>query len=135
MEFRTWIENEIDGKAADMAPASSEVIKTGLQPQVDAKDIKTRQKDEHDKLMALDGHFQRIATIIPSLTGDSDKLKTIARFCKKVMAKWEELKSDDAAGDIQAPAFTNPDPSRVDWMKQNQPLPEEPKSMAGQAAF
>jgi hypothetical protein len=137
MKFKTWVENEIDGRSADMMPASAEVIKTGLQPQVDSKEISTRQKEEHDKLMALDGHFQRIETIIPNLkTPDSPKLKQIESFCKAVLAKWEEIKrADDQGGDIQHSSANDPDPARVAWMKQNQPPPEPLKSMAGQAAF
>jgi hypothetical protein len=131
------MENEIDGKLADMSPASAQVIKTGLVPQVDSKEIDTRQKEEHDKLQALDGHFQRIETIIPSLKSDSPKLQKIERFCKAVLAKWDEIKQeDDQSNDGQsASGFSEPYPRRVDWMKQNQPLPETPRSMAGQVAF
>lgn len=118
-----------------MSPASAEVIKTGLQPQVDAKEINTRQKEEHDKLMALDGHFQRINSVLTTL-GDSSKLKKVGDFCKSVLQKWDEIKrADDQGGDFQAPSFHNPDIKRVQWMKDNQPLPEEPRSMAGHAAF
>ena len=112
-----------------------QVIKTGLQPQVDSKEIDTRQKEEHDKMMALDSHFQRIAVILPTLKSDSPKLQKIEAFCKEVLSKWDQLKRDDQTGDIQSPTFSDPNPAKVNWMKQNQPLPEEPRSMAGQAAF
>ena len=136
MKFKIWIENEIDGRSADMMPASAEVIKTGLQPQIDSKEISTTQKDEHDKMQALDGHFQRIEVIIPTLKSpDSPKLRRIERFCKAVLSKWEEIKQGNQGNDIQTSAFPDPSPSQVQSMKLQQPPPEPLKSMAGQAAF
>lgn len=132
MQFRTWVENEIDGKAADMVPASAEVVRTGLQPQVGSREIQTDQKDEADKLRAIDGHMERIGSVASSL-GDLDHSKHVARFWRAVAARWAELRGGDQEPTGPEPGFTSPDPDRVRWMKDNQPLPESPGSMAGRA--
>jgi hypothetical protein len=129
MKFKVWLENEIESNAADSSPASAEVIRTGLQPQVGSSEIKTHQKDEQDKLMALDGHFQRIASILPSLSKQNPKLREVSGFCKKVLNKWDEIvKSHMGDNSELQSGFPNPSPNQTQWMKDNQPLPEMPGS-------
>lgn len=137
MRFKLWVENEFGGESA-LAPPSAEVVKTGLQPQVDAKEIKTRQKEEHDKMMAIDGHMQRIASILPSVESgsyESDKLKKIADFLKEMSASWDRLKSDNGPQDSSMPDPWNYDPRQADWMRENQPLPEPSRSSDHPTAF
>lgn len=137
MRFKLWVENEYGDQDANMMPASAEVIKTGLQPQVDSKEIKTRQKEEQDKMMAIDSHMQRIATILPSVESsdqDSEKLKQIAQFAKSMLQSWSDLKSDKPPDSSMSDPW-NYSPARADWMKQNQPLPEEPRRTDHHTAF
>lgn len=137
MRFKLWVENEYESQMANNTPASAEVIKTGLQPQVDSKEIKTRQKEENDKMMAIDSHMQRIATILPSINSmdhESEKLEKIGNFVKEMLRSWEKLKTDapnDSVGDD--PWGFNP--GKADWMRQNQPLPEEPRTSDHPTAF
>jgi hypothetical protein len=137
MSFRIWLENEIDGKMDGLAPASAEVRKTGLQPQVDAQEIRTKQKDENDKLMAVDGHMQRIQAVIDGLdVSQSPKLQALKQFCQDTLDRWSQFKTrkePGEEGDMGLGEF-NPSQKRVQWMMDNQPLPEDPR-MAGPGIF
>jgi hypothetical protein len=128
MRFRIWLEDEMTTNAMTAAPASSEVIKTGLQPQVDAKEIKTKQKEEHDLLLAIDGHIQRIKSAIDGISKDKgDKAMKVKKYCQKFIDGWEDVKSgSDEQQDIEG--FGGPNPNQVQFMKQNQPLPEMPRA-------
>jgi len=128
MRFRIWLEDEISNQAMTSAPASSEVIKTGLQPQVDAKEIKTKQKDEHDVLLAVDGHVQRIKSATEDIGKDKgEKAMKVKDFCRKFVDGWEKLKSGgEEEQDVQG--FGGPNPQQMQFMKQNQPLPEMPRA-------
>lgn len=133
MRFKTWLENDILDitKAQTQAPASAEVIKTGLQPQVDAKEIQTKQKGDHDKMMAIDGHVKRMASASDGL--DQKKVK---KFIKKVEDGWEKLMAgDEEQEDAGGLGGFNPSAKQVDYMKNNQPLPEDPKTFRSGMAF
>lgn len=120
MRFKIWLENE------GSTPASAEVIRTGLQPQVDAEEIHTSQKDDIDKLMAIDSHMERIKASLRGINTASDKSKALKDFAKKMTSEWENFKNSQ--GQIPGQRDYVPhNQSRVDYMKRNQPLPEEPK--------
>ena len=128
MRFKFWVEN-------DQAPASAEVIRSGLQPQVDSQEIKTQQKDDSDKIMAIDSHLQRIAAILPSLkTNESGKMEKVAQFIRETMRTWNQIK-DESASVISPPDPWSFNQAKVDWMKDNQPLPEEPRISDHPTAF
>ncbi len=77
-------------------PASAEVKRTGLQPQVDAQEIETKQKKEQDRLQAIDTGIQRLDQEIPD--GDDEDTPKTNRFRKlweKLKADWDELKVSD----------------------------------------
>lgn len=110
MRFKTWMENEA-GLGAEMpttlgsvtspnrgsdTPASSEVKRTGLQPQVGAEEISTKQKDEQDKIQAIDAEIQRLDKDIPRPgKEESNKLYKFKSLWDKFKEKWEELKTSD----------------------------------------
>lgn len=133
MRFKIWLENEdmdIDS-AQTSSPASAEVIKTGLQPQVDAKEIHTKQKDEHDKLMAIDGHMQRIQQAADTLN-QTPKQQKLKAFCKKISSEWEKVKSgDEEQEDAGGLGGFRPSPKQIDYMKNNQPLPNTADQFTG----
>ncbi len=120
MRFKTWFEMELPDE-----PGSDEVIRTGLQPQVDAKDIHTTDKEGQEKIMALDGHFQRIADILPSLDVSSSRQKAVRNFCQNVVERWEALRSPPPEG-TPVSGYMQPGADQVDWMRRNQPLPVAP---------
>lgn len=126
----------MSNQAMTASPASSEVIKTGLQPQVDAKEIKTKQKEEHDLFLAIDGHIQRIKTVVDGISKDKgDKAMKAKKLCEKFLDSWEQLKfGQDDQQDVGGLGGTSPDPNQVNFMKQNQPLPEMPRQ-AGPGTF
>lgn len=134
MEFRRWLVERL-GNEADQMPASAEVIRTGLQPQVDAQEIRTRQKDELDLVQAIDSHLQRIRTIVDDI-GDvhTRKLLRAKKFCEKVLRRWDGIKKDEQKPDDRGLDGFEPDEKRARWMKQNQPLPENPR-IAGPGTF
>lgn len=137
MSFKIWLENEIDGQPSGMEPPSGEVKRTGLQPQVDAQEIKTKEKEETDKLMAIDGHMQRIQTVIDGLdVNHSDKLRALKKFGQGMLDDWDRFKTQgdtNELGDMGLGEF-NPSPNKVRWMMDNQPLPEDPR-ISGPGTF
>lgn len=132
MRFKMWLEDEISSQAMLQAPASSEVIRTGLQPQVDAKEIKTKQKEEHEKMMAIDGHIQRIKNVADGFPKKSE-FKKIKDFCDRIIKQWDQIKAGDEE-EQSAGGFEAPHPQQIDYMKRNQPLPENPRP-AGPGTF
>jgi hypothetical protein len=104
MQFRTWLESEASLNAGmpeafpvnrgSNTPASDEVKRTGLQPQVDSQEIHTKEKDEQDKLQAIDGAIKRCDSEIPN--GDLENHPKVNKFRKiwnKLKEKWDELRS------------------------------------------
>jgi hypothetical protein len=129
MRFKSWLENEITTKRMDAFPASSEVIRTGLQPQVGSEEIDTDQKDEHDRLMAIDGQVERLRNLVMTVNGASEKLKKAFKLCNDFADQWDQLKLQDSqVGEV--PSGFQSDQQMVDYMRNNQPPPEHP--LAGQ---
>lgn len=122
MKFKQWVENEIN------TPASAEVIRSGLQPQVDAEEIHTSQKDDLDKIMAIDSHLQRVKESIRGMSTKSPKLRELKDFVVKMLAEWETFKNRNDGNPSQQYLPVSQD--KIDYMKKNQPLPEMPNQMA-----
>ena len=113
MQFRTWLEDEagLNSGFPELGPnvnrgaatvASDEVLKTGLQPQVDSKEIHTDQKDEQDKILAIDGAIKRADSEFPQ--GKQEGSKKLSRFKQmwdKLKEKWEDLKMQQPENDDQ----------------------------------
>lgn len=109
MNFKIWIENEASLGAAspEMAPpavnndtstpASDEVRRTGLQPQVDAEDPKA---DDPDAVLAIDSKLEDLEKDIPEDGGE--KIHNFKKLWDKFKEKWDRIKMND----------TLPDPSR-----------------------
>lgn len=122
--FTNWLESM--GSLANFgqgneAPASDEVKRTGLQPQVDAQDIKTKSKAEQDKISALDGQLERIDDILASVDEEENpKLMQFKKMWKDLLQNWERIKYQEEMPNKQK-----------SFMLQNQPLstPQLPRSM------
>lgn len=128
MKFSQWLENALeDEQKASIAPSSAEVLRTGLQPQVDAQEINTRQKEEHDKLLAIDSHVERVKSTAEQMdTRGSRKLKLVKMFISKFADEWNALKEDPPAETgAREMGFKFPSDGELDYLKKNQPLPRD----------
>lgn len=84
------------GRGSD-TPASDEVKRTGLQPQVDAQEIETKQKNDQDKILAIDAGIERLDKEMPEGKNDEDspKIGKIKSLWQKFKDKWDEIKNTD----------------------------------------
>src|SRR6185369_9630425 len=100
--FKQWIEDaslnaqfpEITG-AANNTPASDEVKRTNLQPQVDSQEIDTKGKRESDKILAIDGKIEQMDAEIPDGDDESEKIHQFHKIWSKFKAKWDAIKMSD----------------------------------------
>lgn len=93
MRFRAWFEND------DNATASAKVQNTGLQPQVDADNIDTKQKQDSDKISAIDASIERLDIEIPDGDSEDPKVNKFKEMWGKFKEKWENLKTSDYDGE------------------------------------
>lgn len=111
MEFKIWLENEAGLNAGfpeiqsspnrgNPASASDEVIRTGLQPQVDAQNIKSKGRSEQDKILAIDSEIEHLDSNLPdSDEANTPKLNKFKELWKKLRDKWEEIKNEEDPSD------------------------------------
>jgi hypothetical protein len=112
MKFKIWVEEEgasmgsmtpemmppIKSKESD-APASDQVKRTGLQPQVDAQELSTKSKKEQDAILAIDAGIEHMSTNMPDGDDtDTPKLNQFKQMWDQLMTAWDELKMSDAPG-------------------------------------
>ena len=88
MKFINWLENEHDPTVA-----SAEVKRTNLQPQVDSEEIHTKEKEDHDKVMALDAELEQLDSKISG--SDSPRLNKFRELWNELKLKWDEIKVSD----------------------------------------
>jgi len=126
-DFKTWFEDAQMMQQQNSHPASAEVIRSGMQPQVgeDGQFSMNKQKEDHDKIMALDGQVQRIQQIIESfqpITSQGQKAKKLVnQFCEY----WGSIMtSSQTGGDKAGLGYASPSDQQLDYMQKNQPLPE-----------
>lgn len=131
MKFRSWVEADsglgtipFSVNKGSATPASDEVKRTGLQPQVDSQEIETREKDETDKILALDSKIKDFENEIP--TGNSTNNPKVNKFknlWEKLKEKWDQIKSEEDEDSPHNPADglgSNPgDQKIVKTMQQN----------------
>ena len=108
MKFKLWLE---DQQQSEPAPASAEVVRTGLQPQVGNY---TTPIMDNDPVLAVDGQIQRLGELGNRCGGP------IKEFIKETLAKWDSIRQVKSS---QSQQYMSPDKARVDHMKSNQPLP------------
>jgi hypothetical protein len=106
MNFITWLkkENSLNFGFPELitqinrgseSPASAEVKRTGLQPQVGSEAISTPNKEESERLDALEKNIDNIEKII---AGDenSEKINKFKNTWEKFRKKWEKTKKAEA---------------------------------------
>jgi hypothetical protein len=110
MNFKIWIEEEasLNGRFPEIGPlpvnrgsetpASDEVKRTNLQPQVDAQEPKSA---ESDQISAIDSGLEHMDSTLPD--GDDADLPKTNKFksmWKQLRDEWERIKmSDDVAAE------------------------------------
>lgn len=130
MKFRTWIETNsglgslpFSTNRGSDTPASDEVKQTGLQPQIDSNEIKTKQKDSRDKILAIDARIKRFDTDVPGGEDEDPKINKFKELWEKFKEKWDEIKADQAPSggqDSEAALGSNTgDQSFVQTMQQH----------------
>jgi hypothetical protein len=148
MRFRSWMEQDAGLGAATPemmtnrgsdTPASDAVKRTGLQPQVDAQEIETKQKKDQDRLLAIDAAIQRVDKDFPQGKEDSPKINKFRKLWEKLKEKWDEIKvADDEArepGD-NGLAQTSPHSNFMTAMQQSPNMaPTQPQFPAGPGSF
>jgi predicted component of type VI protein secretion system len=133
MNFKLWIETEASlgsgtpemvpglvNRGSD-TPASDEVKRTGMQPQVDSQEVRTKEKDEQDKLMAVDAGIQRLDSEIPEAPAeDFPKISRFKELWKKLKDEWDNIKMGKGPEQPQEPglAFDGGDQKYTDMMRQ-----------------
>lgn len=108
MKFRNWIEDEngLNSGFPELSapvmpinrvpenPASAEVKRTGLQPQVDSKEIQTDAKEEQDKIVAIDTAISKIDSDI-SGQDKSQKISKFKEIWNNMKKKWDNIKIEN----------------------------------------
>lgn len=128
MDFLRWLQVENNNLAdfgqGSPTPASDQVKRTGLQPQVDAQDIKTKSKAEQDKISAVDSQLERVNEILSSVNDeDHPKLAQFKNMWEKLLSSWDGVKFGDEQGEDGGLGSHEPNERLLNMMKQNQPLP------------
>ena len=110
MKFKNWIEQEasLNGRFPEIGPlpankgsetpASDEVKRTTLQPQVDAQEPKSA---ESDQVLAIDSEIEHMDSGLPDGDdADTPKTNQFKTLWKKFRDEWEQIKmSDDVASE------------------------------------
>lgn len=134
MNFKIWVEVEgasMGSMTPEMlppinrggeAPASNQVIQTGLQPQVDAQEIETKSKKEQDAILAIDSDIEHMSNNLPDGDDtDTPKLNKFKQMWDELKTAWDQIKmadtdlsgpQDDALGNAEDRDYT-------DMMKQH----------------
>jgi hypothetical protein len=129
-DFLNWLKLEMapltDFSQESPTPASDEVKRTGLQPQVDAQNINTKSKSEQDKIGAIDGQLERITNMLSSISEEQyPKLSQFKNLWDELTQSWEQIKFSDENGEDDGLGSHKPNQKLIDDMKQNQPLPRD----------
>lgn len=101
-QFKVWVEEnglnsgfpELTNRGSD-TPASNAVKQTGLQPQVNSDEIKTKEKENLDQMLAVDGAIERFDSEVPEGTADSSQINQFKELWKELKEKWEQIKSGE----------------------------------------
>jgi hypothetical protein len=134
MRFKTWIEGYEAGEGQTPTPASDEVIKTGLQPQVGTEKI-AQDAEDLDQLQALDSHIQRFTlSIRPELRDDSEAGKLVNSLVDDLNTKWKQFKDKkkDESPDNKDKGLGSADDSDFRKEMESQPnaVPPQPQDVA-----
>ena len=132
MRFRSWLVEDFDP-----TPASAEVKRTNLQPQVDAQEIDTPAKRDDDKTLAIDASIQRLDMEIPDGDSKDPKINKFKELWNHLKEKWQELKTmPPEEGDAEALGNNMGDKKYLAQMMQHKNMvPASPEMPSGPGTF
>lgn len=104
MKFKTWVEQEATMGTPEMmppqpinkgneTPASDEVKRTGLQPQVDAPNSKADK--EKDSVSAVDSEISHMDNSLPDGSEDTPKINKFKQLWDQLKQSWEMIKTGE----------------------------------------
>ena len=105
MSFKTWIEDQemsMGGMSPELmtnrgseAPASDEVKRTNMQPQVDAQEPKLAK--DVDRVSAIDAGIEHLEKVLPQETDEGSKSNEFKKLWSQLKEKWDKVKMDNKA--------------------------------------
>ena len=115
MNFKCYMEEEgsLGAQMPEMSPpmvnkgsgtpASDEVKRTNLQPQVDAQEIDTKSRKEQDRILAIDSDIEHMDISLPDGDdADTPKVNKFKQMWDKLKDEWDHVKMSDD-NDIETP--------------------------------
>lgn len=112
-----------DGLKHSPTPASSEVQRTNLQPQVDAKATDTKAGLENDRINAIDADMERFDASLPEENSDTPRVNQFRVLWKQMKDQWDRIKISDTdnGGENENSPLGNDmgNPNYIKQMQQN----------------
>ena len=100
MSFKTWIEDQemsLGGMSPELmsnrgsdTPASDEVKRTNMQPQVDAQEPKLAK--DVDNVSAIDAGIEHLEKILPQETEAGSRTNAFKKMWSQFKQKWDKVK-------------------------------------------
>jgi hypothetical protein len=100
MSFKTWIEEQemsLGGMSPELmmnrgseTPASDEVKRTNMQPQVDAEEPKSAK--DADRISAIDAGLEHLDSILPNKSEAGTKTRQFRKIWSDLKKKWDHIK-------------------------------------------
>lgn len=105
MKFKNWFESEsglgtlpFSSNRGTNTPASDEVRRTGMQPQVDSNETETPEKEETEQIEKIEDKIKDFESEIPA--GISQKIVKFKSLWEKFLEKWNKIKEDDVVDEL-----------------------------------
>jgi hypothetical protein len=146
MSFKTWIEDQqmsLGGMSPEMmtnrgseTPASDEVKRTNMQPQVDAQEPKLAK--DVDRVSAIDAGIEHLDNNLPKETDEGSKSSEFKKIWSKLKRKWDKIKMDqkDPSQEENGLGMATGDPRYLQSMQQHPNMvPTSGSQMAGPGTF
>lgn len=105
------------------APASAEVQKTNLQPQVDAKPTDTKAGLENDRIGAINADMERFDASLPDENSDTPRVNQFRTMWKQLKDQWELIKTADSEDPQNQGTPLNQDMGDPNYMQKMQKFP------------
>ena len=107
MKFKIWVEDQemsLGGMSPELmanrgsdTPASDEVKRTNMQPQVDAEEPKLAK--DADRVSAIDSGIEHLDKILPPKTEGGTRTSQFKKMWSDFKRKWDRVKMDQPPQD------------------------------------
>lgn len=152
MNFKFWIESETGLTTGNLetfpnpvnrsgdTPASDEVKRTGLQPQVDAQSTKTKANKEQDAMLAIDSEIEHMTNNLPADDEGTPKVNKFKELWDQLRQTWEKVKmSEEKPEDDKGEGLGNAKDDKFTQMMQQfpnmKPMSPESQGLGGPGVF